>query len=88
MKTLHRAAYEVLTPEEYKEFCRIPVKVFFPRDLIKDWNSIERFVISNSFSWWAAPEPQCGAGRIYYWSKINDRLISSSVVTQGGISHV
>lgn len=69
MKTLHRAAYEMLTPEEYKRFCRIPKERL---DLLHvDWDGEEKYVAGGAF-WWSNEETDiCYRG---YWSQIDARI--------------
>lgn len=76
MKTLHRAAYEVLTPEEYKEFCRIPKELFTRKGnaLLKDWSGYEERVIIDSFTWETAPDIFGVVEIEEYWDNVDSRV--------------
>lgn len=74
MKTLHRAAYEVLTPDEYKEFCRLP-KELLKWSLLVDWESAGKRVMIDSFIWGDAPQPTTSnLSPLAYWSEVSRRL--------------
>lgn len=75
MKTLHRAAYEVLTPDEYKEFCRLP-KELLEWSLLVSWESAGKRVIIDSFTWSDAPQPTTSnLTPLAYWSDVSHRLL-------------
>lgn len=53
MKTLHRLVYETVTPEEYKEFCKVDKSRFFIGKLTKYKDGVftDRGALINTFDW-------------------------------------
>lgn len=53
MKTLHRLVYETVTPEEYKNFCRVDKSRFFTGRLTKYKDGVftDRGALLNTFDW-------------------------------------
>jgi hypothetical protein len=74
MKTFHRLMYENLTPEEYKELCRVPAR--YMKTLHIDHENLQpSYALDVSFMW-------VGLRTWEYWRCIFDRLIAQE--RQGG----
>lgn len=78
MKTLHRAAYETLTLEEYKRFCRIPTSAFIKKYIECDWTDCEH---ACTITFWRSNDYQDAAYN-GYWELVDDKVKRMFVLDQ------